>query len=79
MSILWDKRISKEDKNGIYLTIVKTIVIYCSEIWLIKDKAEKILKTTSIDFWKREAGRSRMERVMNDTIIEIMVVTHSGR
>lgn len=35
-------------------------------MWSTKDRAEKSLKATEIDYWRRAAGRSRLERFRND-------------
>lgn len=72
--VLWDKNISKENKKRIYNTIVKSIVTYSSEVWPIKAKTEKMLMATEMDFWRRSAGRSRIERIRNERIREIMGV-----
>lgn len=73
-SILWDKNISKENKKRIYNTVVKSIITYSAEVWPIKEKTAKMLTATEMDFWRRAAGRSRMERITNNRIREIMKV-----
>ncbi|XP_044766437.1 uncharacterized protein LOC123322558 [Coccinella septempunctata] len=73
-SVLLDKNISKENKTRIYNTIVKSVITYSSEVWSIKANTEKMLMATEMDFWRRSAGKSRMERVRNDRIREIMGV-----
>lgn len=75
--ILWDKNISRENKIRIYNTIVKAIITYSSEVWPMKERTSKMLTATEMDFWRRSAGRSRMERVTNNRIREIMHVKHS--
>ena len=75
-SILWDQNFSKENKKRIYNSIIKSIVTYGSEVWQIKEKTEKMITATEMDFWSL-AGRIRRERVTNEKIREIMDVKHS--
>ena len=49
-SILWDQSISKEKKRLIYNTIIKSILTYGSEVWPMKDRTQKILKATEMNF-----------------------------
>lgn len=76
-SVLWDKNISKENKKRIYNTIIKSITTYGCEVWPIKDRTEKMLRTTEMDFWRRSAGISRRDRITNERVREIMGVTHT--
>lgn len=76
-SVLWDKNISKENKTRIYNTIVKAITTYSSEVWPLKETTKKMLKATEMDYWRRAAGRSRMERIPNERIREVMKVKHT--
>jgi len=75
--ILWDQQISKQNKHRIYNSIIKTIVTYSSEVWQIKEKSERTLMATEMDFWRRAAGKSKLERYTNERIREIMGVTHT--
>ncbi|XP_045480901.1 uncharacterized protein LOC123685289 [Harmonia axyridis] len=76
-SIIWDQHISKSNKHRIYNTTIKSIVTYGSEVWQLKASAEKTLEATEMDFWRRAAGRSKLERFTNNRIREIMGVTHT--
>jgi len=73
-SILWDQNISNNNKHKIYNTIVKSITTYSCEVWSLKERAKKKLTATEMDFWRRSAGKSRMERVTNERIRQIMKV-----
>jgi len=75
--VLWDRNINRENKTRIYKTIVKSIITYSSEVWPLKDRTTKMLEATEMDFWRRAAGRSRMEKVTNIRIREIMKVKHT--
>lgn len=50
---------------------------FSCEVWPLKDRTEKALKATEMDFWRRAAGRSKKERIPNDRIREIMGITHT--
>ncbi|XP_057670224.1 uncharacterized protein LOC130902259 [Diorhabda carinulata] len=76
-SVLWDKQISKENKHRIYNSIIKSITTYSSEIWPLKEKTVKMLEATEMDYWRRAAGISRLEKISNDRIREIMKVQHT--
>lgn len=75
-SILWDKAVSKQNKHRIYNSIVKSIISYGSEVWPLKEKTRKSLEATEMDYWRRAAGKSKLERVRNERIREIMGVKH---
>ena len=51
--ILWDPRISKENKRKIYKVEVKSILTYDSEVWQLKERTQGMLRATKIDFWRR--------------------------
>lgn len=76
-TILWDQKISKENKHRIYNTIVKSIVTYGSEVWQLKEKSMKTLEATEMDYWRRSAGKSRLERIRNERIREVMGIKHT--
>ncbi|KAF2903512.1 hypothetical protein ILUMI_02679 [Ignelater luminosus] len=48
-----------------------------SEVWQLKERTKKKLEATEMDFWRMATGKSRMERVTNNKIDEIMKVTHT--
>lgn len=76
-TVLWDQNISKENKHRIYNAIVKSIVTYGSEVWQLKEKSIKTLEATEMDYWRRAAGKSRLEKVRNERIRELMHVKHT--
>lgn len=76
-SILWDRSISKTNKHRIYNSIVKSITTYGSEVWQLKERTKRMLEATEMDFWRRSAGRSKLERIRNDRVREVMNVTHT--
>ena len=73
-SILWSKSISREKKHLLYNAIFKSIVLYGCETWQLNKNLEKRLLALEMDYWRRSAGKSRIERMTNDRIREIMKV-----
>lgn len=43
-------------------------------MWPLKERAERMIQATEMDFWRKAVGRSRMEKIGNDRIREIMDV-----
>lgn len=60
---LSEQTITKNNKQRIYCTILKRIVIYGSGIWPMKKQRENML-TTAMEFSRRAAERSRMQKLM---------------
>ena len=75
--ILWDRSINNKNKTLIYNTIIKSITTYSCEVWPIKETTKRMLEATEMDFWRRSAGKSRLERITNERIREIMEVKHT--
>ncbi|XP_030750618.1 uncharacterized protein LOC115878302 [Sitophilus oryzae] len=75
-SILWDKAVSKENKHKIYNSIVKSIISYGSEVWPLKERNLKLLEAMEMDFWRHAAGKSKLDRVRNERIQNIMGVKY---
>ncbi|XP_044760850.1 uncharacterized protein LOC123318297 [Coccinella septempunctata] len=75
--VVWDQRISKDNKKRIYNTIVRSMITYGSEVWRLKKRMENVLLATEMDFWRRAAGRSRTERIRNERIRDIMGIKHT--
>ncbi|XP_030765262.1 uncharacterized protein LOC115889414 [Sitophilus oryzae] len=75
-SILWDKAVSKENKHKIYNSIVKSIISYGSKVWPLKERNLKLLEATEMNFRRRAAGKSKLDRVRSERIQNIMGVKH---
>ncbi|XP_044745151.1 uncharacterized protein LOC123307015 [Coccinella septempunctata] len=73
-SILWSKNISREKKHQIYNSIFEGIVLYGCETWQLTKGVERRLLALEMDFWRRSAGKSKMDKVRNETIRNIMQV-----
>lgn len=73
-SVLWNNKVTKRTKTTIYKTIVESISTYGSETWELNKRDKERLLALEMDFWRRSSGISRIERVRNERIREIMEV-----
>jgi len=74
ISISWHKNITKYKKLYTFQTIIQGILVYGAEISQIPTgKLNKIL-STEMDVLGKSARKSRMERIKNEHIKEIMIV-----
>ena len=73
-SIWWHKNITKNRKLYIYQTIVQSILVYGAELWQIPTREINNILSTEMDVLRRSARKSRMERIKNEHIKEIMEV-----
>jgi hypothetical protein len=67
-SVLWNRNIFHSTKLLIYKSIVKIILKYGAETWSIKQKHRRELLATEMDYLRRSARISRMDRIRNETI-----------
>lgn len=72
--ILWSKAISKKQKSRLYSSIFKSIILYGCETWQINKSQEAKLNTIAMDFLRRSARISRMDKIRNDRIRDIMMI-----
>jgi len=66
--------ISREKKHLLYHSIFKSIVLYGCETRQLTTNLERRLLSLEMGFWRRSAVRSRLEKITNDKIKEIMKV-----
>jgi len=76
-SIWWHKDITKNRKLYIYQTIIQSILTYGAEVWQIPTREINKILSTEMDVLRRSARKSRMERIKNKHIKEIMGVKRS--
>ena len=62
--ILWDRHIKKETKINIYKTIVRSVLTYGTETWILNKKIKSKLASTEMDFL-RSSRHSKLEKVWN--------------
>ncbi|XP_030761386.1 uncharacterized protein LOC115886399 [Sitophilus oryzae] len=58
-------------QHKIYNSIIKSIISYGSKVWPLKE-----LEAIEMDFWRRAAGKSKLDRVRNEKNQNIMGVKH---
>ena len=75
-SVLWSKNIINRTKLLIYKPILESIVLYGSEVWAMNQQHANRLTAVEMDFWRRAARKSRMERIRN---MEIRRMMHAER
>ena len=76
-SILWDKNITKQVKLQIYNSIVRSTVTYGAEIWKLNKNLTSKLMSMEMDFLRRSARHSRLEKIRNTIIRKEMNVKNS--
>jgi len=72
--IWWHKNITKNRKLYIYQTIIQSILIYGADIWQIPTREMNKIVSTEMEVLRRSARKSRMERIKNEHIKEIIGV-----
>ena len=77
-SVLWNRRITRKNKLLIYNSTVKSTVTYGAETWKFNTNLESKLMTMEIDFLRRSARCSRLEKIRNNVIREKMSIKNSG-
>jgi len=73
-SIWWHKDIRKNRKLYIYQTIIQSILMYGAEVWQIPTREIYKIVSTEMDVLRRSARKSKIERIKNEHIKEIMGV-----
>lgn len=72
--ILCSSSILPKNKRLIYIEIVQSIWLHCSETWIINLSLNKILLPTEMHFWRRSTRAPSLEKVKTLRIREIMDV-----
>jgi len=65
---------SNSRKLHIYQAIVKNVLVYGAEVWQIPTREINKILSTEMDVLRRSARKSKMERIENEYIKEIMGV-----
>jgi hypothetical protein len=73
-SILWSRNILHGTKLTVYNAIVKSILTYEAETWTVKQKHRKKLLATEMDYLRRSARLSQMDKIRNEAIRTKMVI-----
>jgi hypothetical protein len=70
-SIWWDQYIAKKTKKRLGRYLVESVMVYGSELW-VENKSKKKLQEVEMDYLRRSARKSKLERVPNEEIRRIM-------
>ena len=73
-SVLQNINIIVSIKWKIYNIIFQSIILYGSKTWILKKRQKERLMATQMDFCRRSTGKSRLEKICNETIRETMNV-----
>jgi hypothetical protein len=71
-SIWWHKSITQNRKLYIYQTIIQSNLMHGAEVWQIPNREINKILSTEMDVLRRSARKSRLERIKNEHIKEIM-------
>jgi hypothetical protein len=66
--ILWSEDIRKERKLNIYDALIKSSLLYGSEIWRLTENDKRRVEATEMDALRRSSRISRKGRIRNVTI-----------
>lgn len=67
-SIWWDKNISRNTKLRMGKTLVESVLCYNSEVWVVNAKYKQKLLAVEMDYLRRSAGISKLQRIRNHEI-----------
>jgi pullulanase/glycogen debranching enzyme len=67
-SILWSRNILHGTKLTVYNATVKSTLTYGAETWTVKQKHRNKLLATEMDYLRRSARISRMDKIRNEAI-----------
>lgn len=66
--IIWNTHITKNTKQRIYNTIVRSIMTYGAENWVINKKNKNKITATEMEYWRRCCLVTRRDRIRNEEI-----------
>jgi hypothetical protein len=68
--IWWTKDITKNRKKIIYISMVKSVLIYGAETWSVYEDDRRRINATEVDALRRSARISKLDKKTNDYITE---------
>jgi len=66
--VLWDRHITKHTKTIIFQTIVRSIMTYGAENWILNKKYKNKVTATEMEYWRRSCRVTKMDRIRNEEI-----------
>ena len=73
--VIYDKKVPMKLKSKLYKTVVRPAMVYGSECWALRKQEEQRLHTTEMKMLRWSQGKTRKDRIMNETIRGIARVT----
>ena len=66
--VIYDKKVPVKLKSKLYKTVVRPAMVYGSECWALRKQEEQRLHTTEMKMLRWSQGKTRNDRIKNDTI-----------
>ena len=76
-SLWWDKNISLDTKKRLGKAIVEPVACYGCEVWLLKTEEQRKLLALEMDYLRRSARVSRLQKIPNTAIRKKMQAEQS--
>ena len=73
--VIYDKKVPMKLKSNLYKTVVRPAMVYGSECWALRKQEEQRLHTTEMKMLRWSQGKTRKDRIKNETIRGIARVT----
>ena len=73
--VIYDKKVPMKLKSKLYKTVVRPAMVYGSECWALRKQEEQRLHTTEMKMLGWSQGKTRKDRIKNETIRGIARVT----
>ena len=71
--VIYDTKVPMKLKSKLYKTVVRPAVVYGSECWALRQQEEQRLHTTEMKMLRWSQGKTRKDRIKNETIRGIIV------
>ena len=66
--VIYDKKVPVKLKSKLYKTVVRSAMVYGSECWALRKQEEQRLHTTEMKMLRWSQGKTRKDRIKNETI-----------
>jgi Reverse transcriptase (RNA-dependent DNA polymerase) len=76
-SVWWDRHISRKTKKRLGRTLVESVMCYGAELWTMGVDEKRRIQAVEMDYLRRSAGISRLERRTNEEVRHIMNATET--
>ena len=68
LEIIYDKKVPLKLKSKLYKTVVRPAMVYGSECWALRKQEVQLLHTTKMKMLRWSQGKTRTDRIKNETI-----------